>query len=126
MNIRQSISHPELLVGSDGSIYYGESGQRINLIREHGTSIRGYMVAYRHLGKLKQVSVMRLVFEAHIKKDKVHLGDYVEVIDGDEYNPKVDNLMAGKKYSKPVKRSKKVITSGETYETWMGIDELYC
>lgn len=126
MNLKKSISHPELLVGSDGTIYHADSGQRINLIRDHGTSIRGHMIAYRHFGKLKQISVIRLVFEAHIKNAKIQPNDYIEPIDGDDYNPRMENLISASKYRKPIKRIKRVNLTSEVYETWMGIDEVYC
>lgn len=127
MNLRESISHPELLVGSDGSVFHATSGQRINLIRDHGRSIRGHMVAYRHNGKLKQISVIRLVFEAHIKKAKIQTNDYVETLDGDDYNPMANNLTSGQKFRKPEKRIKRLNVTGEVYETWLnGHTELYC
>lgn len=126
MTIRKSISHPELLVGSNGSIYYSTTGQRINLIQDHGTTMRGHMIAYRHLGKIKQLSVIRLVFEAHIKKAKIQTNDYVETIDGNDFNPDASNLTYGSRYRKPVKKKKSISKTGEPYETWMGIDEVYC
>lgn len=125
MTLRKSISHPELLVGSNGSIYHADTGQRINLIHDHGTTMRGHMIAYKHLGKIKQLSVLRLVFEAHIKKSKIQLNDYVEVIDGNDFNPDASNLTTGSRYRKPAKKTK-VNKDGEAYSTWMGIDEVYC
>jgi len=124
MNIRKSISHPELLVGSNGSIYHASTGERINLMHDHGTTMRGHMIAYRHNGKIKQLSVIRLVFEAHIKKAKIQTNDYVETIDGNDFNPDASNLTYGSRYRKPEK--KKVTHNGEEYSTWMGIDEVYC
>jgi hypothetical protein len=125
MTLRKSISHPELLVGSNGSIYLSTNGQRINLIQDHGTTMRGHMIAYRYNGKIKQLSVLRLVFEAHIKKAKIQTNDYVETIDGNDYNPDASNLTTGSRYRKPAKKTK-VDKNGEAYSTWMGIDEVYC
>ena len=125
MTIRKSISHPELLVGSNGSIYYSTTGQRINLIQDHGTTMRGHMIAYRHLGKIKQLSVIRLVFEAHIKKAKIQTNDYVETIDGNDFNPDSSNLTYGSRYRKPAKK-KKTTQTGEAYSCWMnGNDEVF-
>jgi len=125
MTLRKSISHPELLVGSDGSIYRSTTGERINLIRDHGTTMRGHMIAYRHIDKIKQLSVIRLVFEAHVKKAKIQTNDYVETIDGDDFNPAANNLTYGSRYRKPAKK-KKVTQTGEAYSCWMnGNDEVF-
>jgi hypothetical protein len=127
MNLRQSLSFPELLVGSDGSVY--KNGQRLPLNYNHGTTIRGPVVTYLHNGKGKQVSVIRLVFEAHVKKAKIEPADYVEFIDGNELNVKADNLVKGRRYSKlPVKKVKKEKQKREEeYSTWLnGHCEVYC
>lgn len=123
MIIRQSISHPELLVREDGAIFY--NGQRLNHIREHGESTKGPRVYYWIDGKVKQLSVIRLVYEAHIKKSLLTKGDYIDCIDGDENNTHASNLENGCR--KPVKRRKARPSEKEPYSTWMnGESELYC
>lgn len=118
---RQSISHPELMVSEDGSIY--KNGSRLNTIHEHGFSIRGPVVCFWHEGKIKHLSIMRLVYEAFIKESKIQPNDYVHAIDDDDKNTHANNLVAGTRYKKKVERK----TEKEPYETWMnGESELYC
>lgn len=125
MNLRQSISHPELLIGSDGTIYRASSGEKLNIIRDHGTTMRGFIVAYRHEGKIKQLSVLRLVYEAHVKKKPIESYDFIECLDGNDFNPSANNLTSGSKYKKPVKEVKKT-QQYESYSCWMnGNDEVY-
>lgn len=130
MNLVQSISHPELLVSDCGAIY--KDGQRLNHIQGHSLSIRGPIVAYWLNGKCKQISIIRLVYEAHVKKSKIESNDYIHALDGDEFNVKASNLVAGSRYSKPVAKKKVVVTNVESKpkESWScwqnGVDELYC
>lgn len=122
MNLRQSITYPELLVRDDGAIYY--NGQRLNHIKDHGYASKGPMVYYWHDGRVRHVSVMRLVYEAHIKKAALNKGDYIDPIDGDENNVQASNLENGMR--KPSVRTKRPCEK-ETYSTWMnGESELFC
>lgn len=124
MTFIQSISHPELMVAEDGTIT--KDGKLININKGHSLAIRGPSVAYWYEGKIKQLSVLRLVYEAHIKKAKIMPNDYVDVIDGDEDNVHVNNLVHGSRYrkgSKNVKRKKEP----ETYDCWLnGSTEIFC
>jgi PDZ domain-containing secreted protein len=128
MNLRQSISHPELLIGEDGEVY--KNGQRLNQIQMHASSIKGPIIAYYHDGKCKHLSVARLVYEAHIKGAKIETSDYIDTLDGDEYNVKASNLTSGPRYRKPAKKVKKESKESrpkESYDCWMnGHGELYC
>lgn len=124
MNLRQSISHPELLVGDDGTVY--KDGKRMNINVNHSMTIRGPTIAYWQDGKIKQLSVIRLVYEAHVKKAKITANDYVDCIDGDENNVHASNLSTGSRYKKPVQR-KDQRQNKESYDCWMnGVSELYC
>jgi hypothetical protein len=62
---------------------------------------------------------------AHVKKAKIQTNDYVETIDGDDFNPAANNLTYGSRYRKPAKK-KKVTQTGEAYSCWMnGNDEVF-
>jgi hypothetical protein len=124
MKLKQSLSHPELFIGEDGSVF--KDGQRLSINKSHCTTMRGPAIAYRHNGKVKQLSVLRLVYEVYVKKAKFEPGDFIEFYDGDEMNTDASNLYTGKKYSKPVKRTIKKKDQGESHECWMGINEVYC
>jgi hypothetical protein len=123
----QSYSHPELLVSEDGDVYLKDTMQRVSKVRDHGYSTRGYVLVYKYAKKHKNVSLLSLVFETHVKKAKITSNDFVECIDGDEYNPVASNLQSinGRKFrKKPNRVSKK---SDEGYSTWMnGESELFC
>ena len=127
MNLRRSISHPELMVSENGDVYRVDSGHRVNIIKDHGTTMRGPLVAYRDGDRIKQVSVIRLVFEAHVKKEKLEPNDYVETVDGDDYNVKADNLTYGSRYRTPKKKKKNTENKPkESYYCWMnGNDEVF-
>lgn len=122
MTLLQSISHPELIVGSDGTIFY--NGQKLNKIKDHCYASRGPMIYYWHEGKQKQLFVIRLVFEAHIKKAVLTKGEYIDSIDGDENNTQANNLQGR---SKKTAQNRKIRPcEKESTYTWMGIDEVYC
>lgn len=123
MSLKRSISHPELMISENGDIFRMDTGQRLNIIKDHGTTMRGPMIAYREGDRIKQLSVIRLVFEAHVKKSKIQSSDYVETIDGNDYNVKASNLTYGVRHrTKPLKKE----TKSEPYSCWLnGNDEVY-
>jgi hypothetical protein len=126
MKIVRSISYPELSISDEGDVFDTQTGQRINLKKNHGLSVRGYVITYRIGQRYKTLSLVNLVYEAHVKRAKITASDYVEFLDGDEYNPKASNLTCFRasqsKKAKPFKRE-----PGESYSTWMnGHEELYC
>lgn len=123
MEIRRSISYPELMVSNLGDVYFYDTGKRINIIRDHGYSTRGFVVAYKYDGRFKNISVANLVYEAFIKRKKLTRNDYVEFKDSDEFNPRADNLESSMRTARVTKTKKS--NDGE-YSTWMGIDEVYC
>jgi hypothetical protein len=123
MSLKQSISHPELLVSEDGQIYYKE--QRINQIMSHGSFARGPMIAFWHDGKVKHLSVARLVYEAFIKQQKLVKNDIVDFLDDDEFNVHASNLTSGHRKSAHKRAAK--VSQGEPYSTWMnGEGEIFC
>lgn len=123
MNLRQSLSYPELIVGDDGAIYY--NGKRLSHIKDHGYANKGPMVYYWHEGRVRHVSVMRLVYEAHIKKSLLTKGDYIDCIDGDENNTHASNLENGLRKPSPKRKARP--SEKEPYSTWMnGESELFC
>ena len=126
MNLIRSYSHPELLVGENGEIYRAENGERINLIMNHGLSTQGPVVCYRHNKKTKQLSVLNLVYECHVKKAKIDKGEYYDVIDDDYSNVKASNIQ---KVEYRFKKTKKAVKKdGEpSYNCYLnGNDEIFC
>lgn len=123
MNLRQSISHPELLVSDNGDFYL--EGRRLPINMRHELTIKGPALVYRYRTKIKQLSAQRLVFEAHVIKRKIKITDHIDPIDGDLNNIKADNLKKGSKYIRGV-RVKQVKSSREPYSCWInGHDEVY-
>ncbi len=118
--ILRSISHPELMVGENGYIYYKE--ERLNQINDHGLVTRGPMIAYWYDGKIKQLSIARLVYEAHVKQEKLLPNDYVNFLSDNENNVHADNLVMGTR-RKVYKNTK----PREAHECWLnGSTELFC
>jgi len=128
MNLKVSPSNPELLVGDSGEVYVRETGKRLNLIRDHGYSTNGPVVIYKTNRIHRNLSVSRLVYEAHVKGSKLTAMDYFEHKDADDNNVSASNLVTVS-FRRNRKKPQKVnrLPEGEKYSTWMnGHSELYC
>lgn len=124
MDLRRSFSHPDLLVSENGDVFYAKDKRRINKIKHHATSLRGYIVSYRAGNKTRSVSIAMLVYELYIKGEKMAPSDYVDFIDGNEFNCSASNL-----YSAIPRRNRKqsYFSTDEKYDAYLnGLDELYC
>lgn len=128
MNLKVSPSNPELLIGDNGEVYIKSTGKRLNLIRDHGYSTRGPVVIFIQNKKHRNLSVARLVYEAHVKGSRLTTNDYFEHKDFDDNNVSASNLItiSFKRNRKNPKKFNKN-PDAEKYSTWMnGHEELYC
>lgn len=125
MKLKQSISHPELLVSECGQVYKENKKLIVNTV--HALSIRGPIITYKYQGKGKYISIMRIVYEAFINGKKLEINEHVEPLDGDEMNVNAKNLTIVRKKLRQSRFKKSAPTESETYHTWAnGIDEIYC
>lgn len=121
----RSFTHPELLVSEDGDVYMADTMKKLNLIRDHGYSTRGYIVVFKNNKKHKNISLLSLVYETHVKGSKISSNEFIKPIDGDEFNPKASNLISAP-YREIRKKIKRDSLSDNSYSTWMnGHDEVY-
>lgn len=129
MNLVQSISYPELLVSENGDVYLKETGERVSVSSNHSSCRRGAVVSFRSNGKYKIISIANIVFEAHVKKSRISTSDFIEFIDGDEFNYKASNLrsvVGRNSRRKPIKREADETSPRPGYSTWMnGNDEVF-
>jgi hypothetical protein len=119
------MSHPELLVDENGTVFLKDNMKKVSLVRDHGYSTRGYVLVYKYKGKHKNVSLLSVVFETQVKGSKITSSDFVEPKDGNEYNYHPSNLHSvGGRYSR--RKPNRAGKTEDGYSTWMGIDEVYC
>jgi len=127
MNLKVSPSNPELLVSENGEVYVRETGKRLNLHRDHGYATKGPIVIFIQDRKHRQISVARLVYEAHVKGSKLTSNDYFEHKDMDDNNVSASNLVTisfRRNRKKPKVSSRG--TESEKYSCWLnGNDEVY-
>jgi hypothetical protein len=110
-------------VSETGEVVLAQTGHKVTVIISHGFGIRGPLISYKHDGKFKRLSLMNLVYEAHVKKRKISPSDCFEPMDGDDFNVRADNLTkTSDRYRKTHKKR-----DTDPYSCWAnGIDELYC
>lgn len=92
MSFLPSISHPELLVSNSGEVKYALSGKNIIPQFAHCHLIKGPIITFRHKKKSRQLSLMNLIFETHIKKEKLTRSEVVRVKDDNYQNMTSSNL----------------------------------
>lgn len=118
--LRRSISYPEVLVSSDGEFFSDLTGQKLDVVENHNYNIRGPVVNLGTAKKARMVAAMRMVYEAHIKKERVSRVEFIEAIDGNDNNIKASNL---RKFVKGISDKKE---KSDYDGSWMnGIDGVY-
>lgn len=124
MQLKPSFSYPEILVAECGTLYLRDTGDRLYHQTNHGTSAKGPVAHHKVNGKVRQIPVRTLVYEAWIKNDKVAKGEYIESRDGDDMNVRASNLYRAKaRFDVETKASSR---DREGHSCWMnGIDEAY-
>ena len=111
------------MVSNLGEVVLSQTGLKPTVLVSHGFGIRGPLISYKHDGKFKRLSLLNIVFEAHVKGRKISPSDSFEPIDGDDFNVRADNLTkSSDRYRKTHKKK-----DSDPYSCWAnGIDELYC
>lgn len=125
MELARSISYPKLLVSLSGKVFYFTSRKEIMPIRNHQLTTRGYVIQF-HVDetskKVKTVSLLNLVYEAHVKGSRIASTDVVRTYDGNDFNPVATNLYAVDKRKGRTKKPEPT----DSYSSWMnGDDELF-
>lgn len=114
----ESLSTIHLLVSNFGNVINRRRNKRLKINRYHSYNIKGPIITYQYGGRIRDISLMNLVYETHVKKQKLTKSDVVEPIDGDYQNVMASNLRAKAFKGKTVSPR----SDNEGYSSWMNGD----
>jgi len=114
----ESLSTSYLLVSNLGNVINRRKNKKLQINRYHAYTIKGPIITYRYGGRVRDISLINLVYETHVKKQKLTKSDIVEPIDGDYQNVMASNLRAKVFKGKTVSSR----SDNEGYSSWMNGD----
>ena len=114
-----SPSFPNLLISEDGDVFSAKTLKRLKVVKNHSYNLHGPIVTFSLRGKAKQLSLMNLVYETFVKKDKLSKNEVIWPID-DDFNRIIASNLAPADMAKF--RKKHVKDSDSGYSCWLNGD----